>query len=155
LELDLCTGCSGVWFDRAELQALGGVLSNEQLADDFSELLGALYKGSERTGKVYLSCPVCRELMQRKVYASVSGVQICRCEAHGTWVDRVAASRLVRLLRGEGDAELRALEAKHREGEMLRRVERMESAQVAQAAAIADLDARARLHLVLDVFDFV
>lgn len=139
LRLDLCSGCSGLWFDRGKLKALGSELSNEELAADLTELRDALYKGSERTGKIYLRCPACDEPMQRRAYSVASGVQVVRCDAHGTWLDRLAASRLVRLLRGEGDAELRALEAEHRPA----------------ASAEAELDASTRLRLVLDVFGFV
>jgi Zn-finger nucleic acid-binding protein len=149
VKLDICTGCSGLWFDRDELSALGALLSNEQpsneqLADGLRELAGALYAGSERTGKVYLSCPVCHEAMQRQNYAAGSGVQVCRCAAHGTWVERVAATRLVRLMRGERDAELRELEQK----------QRAESAPSAPVVDVDALDARARLKLVLELLHF-
>lgn len=133
--LDLCSGCSGLWFAREKLQALSAGATNEQLTDDLNELVGALYKGNERTGKVYLSCPVCRELMPRKIYSTDSGVQVCRCETHGTYVDRMAASRLVRLMRGEGDAELRALDK--------------------SGANDGELDARARVQMALSLFGFV
>jgi Zn-finger nucleic acid-binding protein len=136
IELDLCTGCSGVWFDRTETQALTGVLSNDQLGEDLEALLGALYKGSERTGKVYLSCPVCNAQMSRRMHKVDSNIQICRCEAHGVWVDRVSATRLTRLMRGEADAELRALEAKH----------------WPDAQPAAELDVATRVQLVLTVF---
>lgn len=43
----------------------------------------------------YRRCPVCREFMQRKNFARLSGVVVDRCPAHGTWLDATELRRLL------------------------------------------------------------
>lgn len=35
----------------------------------------------------YLSCPMCNELMRRKLFVERSGVVVDECPSHGTWFD--------------------------------------------------------------------
>ena len=162
LELDRCGLCYGLWFDRSELKMLAAALSDQHLADELQHLLASL--GSTVTSSVasstpaaYPKCPVCTQLMQRRIYASVSGVMVNRCDAHGTWVEREAAIRLIGLMRGDGDAELHALEARRSVEQAERHARELKAAQIERAAEsplMAPAERPSRISFVFDLFDF-
>jgi Zn-finger nucleic acid-binding protein len=157
LELDRCGLCYGLWFDRSELKMLGVALSDEHLADQLRDLLSSLGSTATSTPAAYPKCPVCMQLMQRKIYAAASGVMVNRCDAHGTWVQREAAIRLIGLMRGDGDAELHALEARRSVEQAERQLRQLKTAQIERASEsklMAPAERPSRISFVFDLFDF-
>ncbi len=87
VQVDACTGCSGVWVERGELdqlvrrpfirrpdlQAIGRQVAALRLAPD---------------PVVYRPCPACHSMMNRRNFARLSGVIIDECVRHGLWLDR-------------------------------------------------------------------
>lgn len=83
IELDLCAGCAGVWFDRGELEL---VLE----ASPVSELLPAESDEKPR------SCPICRSNMNKVNIGPGQRVLIDECPAGcGLWFDRGELKDLV------------------------------------------------------------
>jgi len=97
LELDVCPGCRGIWFDEGELRQAKD-LANENLNwMDF-----ALWKDEDafqiRPGT---ACPRCEGPMGSLEYAD-TGVQIEACPTcRGVWLDAKDLEQIVRALEDE------------------------------------------------------
>ena len=80
IELDICMGCRGVWFDADELGLLLGTLSLSM--DD----LGRAAEGE--TTEVTRKCPYCGKAMEKVLMGPDEGVVIDKCRnGHGLWFD--------------------------------------------------------------------
>ncbi len=76
IELDLCSRCNGVWFDRGELDLL---LDGDGLTD---------LKKAETTEKSR-ACPLCDQAMDKVNIGPDAGVLIDSCSAEcGLWFDK-------------------------------------------------------------------
>ena len=84
--IDECTGCGGLFLDREAVQ---------RVLDDHGRatlLLDTLPRTEHHPlpkpgAKMYIKCPMCSVLMNRKLFASGAGVVIDVCKAHGTFFD--------------------------------------------------------------------
>jgi Zn-finger nucleic acid-binding protein len=114
IELDRCEECHGIFFDPGELEAVLDKASNASATIDYDELqrLVAEERGFD-TKVVYLRCPVCRQLMDRKIHGRKSGIVTDRCMSHGVWLDGGELAALAKWCRAGGrehTAETTALE---------------------------------------------
>ncbi|MCB9562546.1 MAG: zf-TFIIB domain-containing protein [Kofleriaceae bacterium] len=89
LALDDCPSCAGVFIDGEAIERL---LGDRQAAR--AEAVLGTYRGTPRAvdttprgGRLYIMCPVCRVVMNRRQFARGSGVVIDVCRKHGTWFD--------------------------------------------------------------------
>jgi Zn-finger nucleic acid-binding protein len=88
--LDECLGCHGVFVD---VEALERALAERRQvrAEAILGALGTLVDSSApapvQPGPMYIACPVCRSLMNRRSFALGSKVIVDVCRAHGTWFD--------------------------------------------------------------------
>lgn len=82
--VDECPRCAGVFVARDTLPLLV-----EDLA--LHAAVRAAYRAGTRPapegGPLYVRCPVCRELMLRRLFAEDAKVIVDVCTAHGTWFD--------------------------------------------------------------------
>lgn len=138
MEVDCCDGCTGIWFDDGELEALPATLSERELAAEAVQALDGLRapKAAVRREVRYVSCPVCDQPMNRRNYQQVSGIILNRCSGHGTWLDFVNTKGLLTIL-AEGRLPAIQERARSAEAEEIRR-------EIAQAER-ARLDAAAHL----------
>lgn len=101
LEIDRCGACGGIWFDVGEIKQLRGLSDDKHVRTDIEALLAAPAQpgtSSVPSGDQHpLACPICALRMQRKHHEDAPGVVIDRCVAHGTWLDRGEAVRLLEL----------------------------------------------------------
>jgi Zn-finger nucleic acid-binding protein len=97
--LDECGGCHGVWVD---VPALERILSERQQAradailgmrGDPTTPNGPLDAGAG--GSMYIKCPECANLMNRRNFSGSSGVIVDVCKSHGTWFDQSELQRVV------------------------------------------------------------
>lgn len=87
-EVDICPEECGTWVDIWEEKALWNFKPEVFTVDELLQFR-KYYEGIGSLEPLrYISCPVCNELMNRKVWGSYSGVIIDRCQAHGTWYDK-------------------------------------------------------------------
>jgi Zn-finger nucleic acid-binding protein len=63
----------------------------------------------------YIPCPVCKRLMNRRNFASVSGVIIDICRDDGVWFDNQELGRIVQFIEAGGLDKAREVEARERE----------------------------------------
>ncbi|HEY4242762.1 MAG TPA: zf-TFIIB domain-containing protein [Kofleriaceae bacterium] len=86
--VDECGGCLGLFLDQIAIQR---VITDRQQARA-EALLGSLPRQVAPQlvatgGKMYLKCPICHTVMNRKLFATGTGVIIDVCRAHGTFFD--------------------------------------------------------------------
>lgn len=113
--LDECSGCHGVFVDRTTLERVLAERDKPSLA-----MLGVAPAASpvettgaapavrpEDTGRVYVPCPDCDNIMNRLNFGRRSGVIVDVCAGHGTWFDARELSRVVAFVESGGLEESR------------------------------------------------
>ncbi|HEX7508311.1 MAG TPA: zf-TFIIB domain-containing protein [Polyangia bacterium] len=99
IQIDLCPGCDGVWFDDGELTALPGKVSDRELAKGAVEFLTGLPPVAGHTRRSsYLQCPVCASHLAPRNYCEASGILTDRCDGCGTWVDHDNLIKILNLI---------------------------------------------------------
>ena len=88
LVIDECSSCQGLFLD---LVAVKLVLADDRHARA-EALLAALPRGEHHPlpragGRMYIKCPACSTVMNRKLFATGSGVVVDVCKPHGTFFD--------------------------------------------------------------------
>jgi Zn-finger nucleic acid-binding protein len=119
--LDECQTCGGVWLeaeafekllkdrdDQAKLEKL----AVQNLTIDGSAPLSLPAQSVRRQIREYIPCPDCKQLMNRKNFADISGVIIDVCRPHGIWFDSGELGRIVKFVMDGG-----LLQARRREME--------------------------------------
>jgi Zn-finger nucleic acid-binding protein len=86
--IDECGACLGVFLDHVAIKRV--VIDRAQSRAE--ALLGALPRGEIKAvpaagQKMYLPCPVCHVVMNRRLFATGTGVIIDVCRTHGTFFD--------------------------------------------------------------------
>lgn len=87
--IDECMQCRGLFLDQVAVQR---VITDRQQARA-EALLGSLPstvaadRPEKQTGKLYVKCPICSVVMNRKLFGAGAGVVIDVCRAHGTFFD--------------------------------------------------------------------
>jgi Zn-finger nucleic acid-binding protein len=87
--VDECPSCIGVFIDRVAIERL---LGDRQQAR--AESVVGTYRATPRKpdtskpgGKLYIKCPECSTIMNRKLFARGAAVVVDVCRGHGTWFD--------------------------------------------------------------------
>lgn len=102
LDVDVCTNCSGIWFDSGELQVfLRELVKREDITPERTRLFTprevATIDRSEPDGRV---CPKCGLEMKTFNYSYDSNVFVDKCpECEGIWTDRGEVKRLAAYLK--------------------------------------------------------
>lgn len=93
--VDECVACHALWMDHVAVKRI--VTDRAQARAE--SLLGALPRTLEfeiqPAGKMYVKCPVCRVVMNRKLFAAGSGVVIDVCKDHGCFFDTGELPRII------------------------------------------------------------
>jgi len=87
IELDLCDGCGGTWYDRGELEqhiAAGDPGPGDDPAQAADR---EFHREADRMDTRYLKCPICANPMNRKNWGRLSGIIIDICGPHGLFLD--------------------------------------------------------------------
>jgi len=131
--VDECGGCHGLFLDHV---AVKRVVTDRQQARA-EALLGSLPETTNTTavppsGRMYIKCPLCKVIMNRKLFAGGSGVVIDICRAHGVFFDVGELPKIITFVMNGG---LEA--AKQKELEKLRDDARREVHNAQYAAMMA------------------
>ena len=102
IELDYCSICHGIWFDRGELELLLDTFSGGTTSSLVSSLMQRPQKKvAEKTRK----CPICRKKMSKIDVGSGQELIIDAChEGHGLWFDGGECGAFIRQLKLERPA---------------------------------------------------
>jgi len=135
--IDECGACLGVFLDHVAIKRV--VIDRAQSRAE--ALLGALPHTEVHAlpaagQKMYLPCPVCRVVMNRRLFATGTGVIIDVCRTHGTFFDAGELPRIIDFVMNGGLER-----AERKDLERMRETARRELAQARDAARDA-----ARMH---------
>jgi Zn-finger nucleic acid-binding protein len=94
--IDECAGCAGVFLDHVAIQRI----TVEREPSRAVALLGALARAELRPlpaagQRMYVPCPVCAAVMNRRLFASGTGIIIDICHAHGAFFDAGELPRII------------------------------------------------------------
>jgi Zn-finger nucleic acid-binding protein len=103
LVIDECTACGGLFLDEI---AVGRVLDDEDHTRA-ETLLAALPRRPLKSmpapgAKMYVRCPTCTTVMNRRLFATGSGVIVDVCRAHGTFFDAGELPAIIEFVRSGG-----------------------------------------------------
>lgn len=84
VKLDRCIRCEGVFMT---LERMTDLIERRELLDELRALLPRRAVPSSEPRPMYVKCPVCATLMNRKQYATGAKVVIDACRRHGVWFD--------------------------------------------------------------------
>lgn len=110
--IDECGTCHGIFLDHT---AVDRVIGDRQQARA-EAIMGALPTAPTAAagpgGKLYVKCPVCSVVMNRKLFAAGAGVIIDVCRTHGAFFDPGELPRVITFVMGGGleQAQKRELE---------------------------------------------
>ena len=101
--LNECRQCGGLWVDNASFQQICEDRESQEA------VLGVARSAAEHAdtklsahSRMYVPCPLCRQLMNRVNFAGCSGVVIDWCKEHGTWFDHSELRRVVEFIQAGG-----------------------------------------------------
>lgn len=150
LVVDECVGCHGLFLDHVAIKRI--VTDRRQARAE--SLLGALPQTLRQElqppGKMYIKCPVCRTVMNRKLFAAGSGVVIDVCKDHGTFFDIGELPRIITYVM-EGGLEKAALKQIDREKAQAQRDQHAARAAAAEAARTQGTVAYSRGNALVDL----
>ncbi len=102
IELDYCSVCHGLWFDRGELELLLDALTGGTTAKFIN---GIMQRPHEKVDEKTRKCPICSKNMYKTNIGSGEKIIIDICNAgHGLWFDGGESGALIRQLKPEGPA---------------------------------------------------
>ncbi|HEY0477972.1 MAG TPA: zf-TFIIB domain-containing protein, partial [Kofleriaceae bacterium] len=133
LVIDECAACLGVFLDHVAIKRV--VIDRAQSRAD--ALLGALPRGELKPipaagQKMYLPCPVCHVVMNRRLFAAGTGVIIDVCRTHGTFFDAGELPLVIEFVMNGGLEK-----AERKELERMREAARRELAEARDATRAA------------------
>ena len=82
-----CTACGGLWLSVESFETKLEETQRLAVADVVRAPKTGLPPLPREENVKYLPCPVCRELMNRRNFATTSGIIIDWCRNHGYWFD--------------------------------------------------------------------
>ncbi|HEY5946048.1 MAG TPA: zf-TFIIB domain-containing protein [Kofleriaceae bacterium] len=98
--IDECTACHGMFLDQT---AIHRVLDEEDYTRAEALLANTPAKARPFTGgRMYIKCPTCSTVMNRKLFATGSGVIVDVCKSHGTFFDAGELPAIIDFVRSGG-----------------------------------------------------
>jgi len=104
--IDECGACLGLFLDHVAIRRV----IEDRAQDRATTLLGALPKHEVTTRvqpgqRMYVKCPRCRDVMNRRLFAAGTGVVVDVCRAHGTFFDAGELPAIIEFVQSGGLAE--------------------------------------------------
>ncbi|HSW40033.1 MAG TPA: zf-TFIIB domain-containing protein [Acidobacteriota bacterium] len=108
--LSECPACGGLWADHDTLREICNRQEEQQAVMEFDPQPAPAMDAAVSSKRVYIPCPRCNKLMNRRQFAGCSGVIVDWCKAHGTWFDRDELRRIVQFILDGGLSKARERE---------------------------------------------
>jgi Zn-finger nucleic acid-binding protein len=110
--IDECSGCNGLFLDEI---AIKRVIDDRQHVRA-GALLAALPRVEHQPmppsgGRMYIKCPACSTVMNRKLFATGSGVVVDVCRNHGTFFDAGELPSIIEFVQKGGLAKAAKVDA--------------------------------------------
>lgn len=108
VQVDVCPGCEGSWYDNEELSAIIGVPKGKLEESELSQVLVEdKTEGVDLEGGIV--CPRCGSPLRRFRYLVSSEIWLDECSEHGVWLDDGELAKMLDFLKGtEVDPETAA-----------------------------------------------
>ena len=100
--IDQCTSCGGVWLDHNVFERLVDDAEQRQKVSTAFDRAVSPARAVDGRAVVYLKCPECEVLMNRKNFSRYSGVIVDICKAHGVWFDYQELATIIDWVRDGG-----------------------------------------------------
>ncbi|HVV85358.1 MAG TPA: zf-TFIIB domain-containing protein [Kofleriaceae bacterium] len=84
VRLDRCIRCEGAF---VTVERMNELIERRDMLDELRAMLPRTPRRMGEPGPMYVRCPVCATLMNRKQYATGAKVVIDVCRQHGVWFD--------------------------------------------------------------------
>jgi Zn-finger nucleic acid-binding protein len=131
-----CSSCGGLWISADSFQRIVDDAEGRQ------EVLLAPISAADpagvpeaRSGRFYVPCPECGELMNRKNFSGISGVVLDICRTHGLWFDRKELQGIADFIEKGGLEKARRIELE----ELRQEQDRLKAMKNAPEASTVDL----------------
>ncbi len=111
VRLDRCIRCDGVFVTAERLTE---VIEHASLLDELRAVMPSRPRPGLPPGSMYVKCPVCATLMNRRQYADGARVVIDVCRQHGVWFEAGELVKVLDFVARGGLAQARAREAARR-----------------------------------------
>jgi Zn-finger nucleic acid-binding protein len=99
IELDYCSVCHGIWFDRGELELLLDTMAGGTTRELVKSLM---QKPQQQVAEKNRKCPICRRSMRKIDTGSNREIIIDVCNSgHGLWFDGGESGAFIRQLQLE------------------------------------------------------
>lgn len=106
-----CASCAGLWVPSATFES---ICAEKETRGKAVALAGTgrrarrVFELTPDEKVKYIPCPVCKNLMNRRNFANISGVIIDACRNDGVWFDNQELSRIVHFIEAGGMDKSRA-----------------------------------------------
>lgn len=149
LSIDECARCEGLFLDEV---AIRRIIDDRRQAEALAgELPRREVRVVPRAGeKMYLKCPACRTVMNRRQFATGAGVVVDVCKQHGTFFDAGELPAIIDYVMAGGLERSAKKDREHARQQIAR--DREQHAAMARASARADaMDAMDRGGALVDL----
>ncbi len=89
--IDVCVRCEGSWYDIGELDALVQTTREDASSGSFQPSKPPVPRNEafeeSAVNPVYIRCPHCQRIMDRRNFERRSGILVDLCLEHGVWLD--------------------------------------------------------------------
>ncbi len=156
LELDHCSNCNGIWFDKGEVLKFQKALSQPVVYKKIITALNELKSSQPKsTRTAYLNCSVCSEPMLHNVFLNSSGIMLDSCSSHGTWVERDDLTKILELFDTGKIDELIQKSAYAKQVKLEKRLRQLEDTQDSMNSELKRTQSFSRIHFILDALGFL
>ena len=134
-----CEACGGLWLTQAHFEELcDSEDARERVSNELRARPGAQQVLEPSATVRYVPCVACKELMNRRNYASISGVVLDVCKKHGVWLDSGELEKVLAFVRQGGLGRAREREIERLKSER-RKLEEASSAPAATPLPFDDV----------------
>lgn len=98
LVIDECGSCLGLFLDHVAIERVVTDRQQSRAEALVNTLPSAAPTAQPPGGKLYVKCPICSVVMNRKLFATGSGVIIDVCRAHGAFFDVGELPRIIQFV---------------------------------------------------------
>lgn len=135
--IDECGRCGGVFVDREAVELLLADVRDTRADALLASLVRAEHHPLPPAGaRMYVKCPTCSAMMNRKLFASGSGIVVDVCKSHGTFFDAGELPAILELVQRGGLERAARRTDDDRDRERRERQERIERAGSSSATHV-------------------
>jgi Zn-finger nucleic acid-binding protein len=155
VELDYCYNCSGIWFDKGEINKFQKAISEKSVCSEMATTLQELSNPNRNVTRTdYLNYPVCSLPMSHKRFIEVSDIILDRCADHGTWTEQKDLIKILEIICSGKIDELIAKAASRNQKKLDERLKKIEAKQSQLNTELLRVSIFSKAHFFLDLIGF-